>query len=88
MPHRLSFIETCDAPVVVIHAKPQDLADPAAAARECARVSAAMGGLQVVQRCASGNALIFGGPSHLRRYAADETVDALPVFEVEIRPAA
>jgi hypothetical protein len=85
MNYHLSFLETCDGPVAIVHARPHDLADADEADRACRRLSRALGDLPVVARCAEGNALLFGGPMHLRRHAADPTVDALPIIEVTIR---
>ncbi|MCW2984527.1 MAG: hypothetical protein JWR63_2097 [Conexibacter sp.] len=86
--HRVSFLESAEGTVVVVvHANPQDLADAEAAARACRLLSMALGGLPVVQRCAAGNGVLFGGPPHLRRHAADFTVDALPVVEITVRPS-
>jgi hypothetical protein len=80
------FLETPDGTVVVALARPEELADPDASMRACRRLSQALGGLPVVQRCAAGHALLFGGPVHLRRYAADPAVDHLPAVMISRRP--
>lgn len=86
--HRVVFVVTSNGPVVVELVDPPALADPARATRACRDLSARLGFLPVVQRCASGNAMLFGGDPFLWRYAADPVVEALPVVEVgPSRPA-
>ena len=87
MPHLLSFVETCDAPVVIIHSHPRDLLDTVRAARTRAHVRSLLGGLDVVQRARVGEQVFFGGDQRLYRYAVDPTVDALPILRLESWPA-
>jgi hypothetical protein len=82
---RVVFVAAYDGPVVIEHVDPSALADPDAAERSCRGLSRALGGLPVIQRCASGNAMLFGGDPGLRRFAADPVVDCLPVVELSVR---
>ena len=86
MPYLVSFLETDNAPVVIIHAEPRDLLDDANAALTRARVRSLVGGLDVVHRSCLGDHMLFGGARHLYRYAADEAVDTLPVVRLESFP--
>jgi hypothetical protein len=86
MPYLVSFLETDNSPVVIIHAEPRDVLDDAEAARTRARVRSLVGGLDVVHRSCLGDHMLFGGDRHLHRYAANEAVDALPVVRLEPFP--
>jgi hypothetical protein len=86
-PRRVVFVSAYDGPVVVERVPPAALADPDRAKRSCRELSQALGGLPVVQRCASGDAMIFGGRPALARFAADPVVDCLPVVEIVTRPS-
>jgi hypothetical protein len=87
VPYLVSFLETCDAPVVVVHVHPRDLLDTRGAARTQACVRSLLGGLDVVLRARFGERLLFGGDQRLYRYAVDPTVDALPILRLESWPA-
>jgi hypothetical protein len=86
MPYLVSFLETDNAPVVIIHTEPRDLLDDANAARTRAHVRSLLGGLDVVHRACLGDHMLFGGERHLYRYVADQAVDALPVVRLEPFP--
>jgi hypothetical protein len=86
MPYLVSFLETDNSPVVIIHAEPRDVLDDPEATRTRARVRSLVGGLDVVHRSCLGDHMLFGGERHLYRYAANEAVDALPVVRLEPFP--
>jgi hypothetical protein len=86
MQYLVSFLETDNAPIVIIHVEPRDLLDDANAARTRAHVRSLVGGLDVVHRSCLGDHMLFGGERRLHRYAADEAVDALPVVCLEPFP--
>ena len=87
MPYLISFVETCDAPVGILHVYPRDLLNTASAARTRAHVRSLLGGLDVVQRARVGEQVFFDGDQRLYRYAVDPMVDALPILRLESWPA-
>jgi hypothetical protein len=87
VPYLISFLETCDAPVGILHVHPRDLLNTAEAARTLARVRCLLGGMEVVQRARVGEQVFFGGDQRLYRYAVDPLVDTLPIVRLESWPA-
>jgi hypothetical protein len=78
----LSFFETPNGPLAVVHVQPQQLADEITATRLRRSLSRSLGGLPVILRCRIASSVSFSADDHLRGYAVDPVIDCLPVMSL------
>ena len=84
MRHRVSFLETGQGTIAIVHVEPQQLVDEIACRRQRRAIGRALAGMDVILRCRLGDAVSCHADAHLRHHALEPEVDYLPVVALEI----
>ncbi len=82
MTSRVSFLETPNGHLMIVHGRWADVADRKAAEHRLRVLRTLLDGMPAVLRFREGSAVVVIGESPVGRYAHDARIELLPVLEL------